>query len=845
MKLNVGRHIWSVLSYSLPLLLALNSFGQIEEEAPVVQYQPEPDNQLLYSVIVLFAFSVLAIIYLVLRLRRTKGLSEEVSKQKKELVSSQHQYLEIFDFSLDSIITTDPDGYVTNLNRAAEEMLGYSSAELLEKHIKMVYASEDDFLKVIDDLRRYDQYAGEILNKTKDGKVIIVKLSATQIRNPEGEVMGTMGISRDITTESILKKEYNNLINNVSDIIYTTDINGNFTYTNRPVETILGYSANEILNSSFSALIHKEDVDMVANHYGEVFKTRKKESYLEFRVKTKNGKYVWVGQQVNTKFDKFDSSRIEGFYGIVRVIDERKRAELKLQGSEKRYRDLINNSSDLIQVVDRDGNIKYTNDAWKKRLKYTDEDLKGVSMLSLIHEDSIDHCMHVFQAMERQDSKVLKEERILYSLISKDGKKVRVEGSFSVQFDADGKISTIESFLRDVTSQKEAEEQLAQKEKTLRQITETITDVFYLYNIIEEKYEYISPNCQEILGANQHFFYEGNNHREEFVIEEDLHIVNNAKSTVDDGYSYDILYRIIIEGEIRWINEKSFAIRDENNDIVANSGICRDVTEIHEAQETIRVQNAEITASLLYAKRIQYAVLPSSSEINSLLPDSLVVFRPKEVVGGDFYIVEKIQSNNFDDLVVCIVGDCTGHGVPGAVLSLMCNVLVRESFKRQDVNSPAEALDYVRNRLTTFFSATKEKNIRDGMDIAFCAIDFKNEKLLFSGANNNCVMERKGELTILRGNRQHVGYDEKPKPFENQEVKIEKGDRLYLYTDGISDQFGGENGKKFGKPKLHKLLKNDQNLSMNDLSSLLNSELDKWQGDRAQIDDITILGIEV
>ncbi|MDG1331190.1 MAG: PAS domain S-box protein [Crocinitomicaceae bacterium] len=845
MKLKRRFFIYLLTFFTSTLSLTQLATAQIPEELGSLDYPTDEGNEMLYTLIVILVFALLVIAYLLIRTRKIKLQHKHIEEQKVELASTKHQYLEIFDFSLDSIITTHPEGKVTSVNVAAEEMLGYSSVELIGKNIKMVYASEDDLLKVFHHLKKYDQYSGEILNKTKDGKILITKLSTNQIRNPEGDVIGTMGISRDITTESILKKEYDSLINNVSDIIYTADISGNFTYTNRPVESILGYSSNEILNSSFRDLIHKDDLEMVGNHFVDVFKSRKKKSYLEFKVKTKDENYVWVGQQVNTKFDKSDSSRIEGYFGIVRVIDERKRAELRLQGSEKKYRDLIDNSSDLIQVIDGMGKIMFVNEAWKRTLKYTEKDLEELSMFSIIHEDSMQHCTQLFESILHQEKAALARERVLYSLVSKDGEEIRVEGSFNVTFDDDGKVESIQSFLRDVTLQKDAEEQLAQKESTLRQITETISDVFYLYNIVEQKYEYISPNCEETMGANQQFFYDGRSHTQEFGHPEDIKLLTESKSNMDEGQTYDINFRIVVDGETRWINEKSFPIRDEGGSIIANSGICRDVTEIRTANEIIKAQNAEIGASILYAKRIQDAVLPTTNEINALLPDSLVLSRPKDVVSGDFYIVEKIQSNEYDDLVCFVVGDCTGHGVPGAVLSLMCNVLIRESFKRHDVNSPAQALDYVRRRLTMFFSSTGEKNIRDGMDIAFCAIDFSNNEVHFAGANSNCIFVRDGQLEVLRGSRQHVGYDENPQPFENHTVEIKKGDRIYLYSDGYTDQFGGENNKKFGKPKLHNLLEQGTNMPMIELGKLLNKELDVWQGDGMQIDDITILGVEV
>lgn len=832
------------LGLLLPLELSAQFFAlQISNENELLQQQIQNDNRVLYILTAGIILSILAIIYLYTRTQKIKTQNKRIKKQGQQIKDSEKNYHEIFDYSLDAIITTDPDGIVTNLNKSAEKMLGYASNELIGQHIRLIYASEEELNKVINQLRSNDAFSGEILNTTKDGQTIITLLSANQIRNRAGRVIGTMGISRDITKESLLREEYNKLINNVSDIIYTTDLNGNFTSTNKPVESILGYSTDEVKEKSFRDFIHKDDVAMVAEHYSKVFQERLRESYLEFKVNTKSGKVVWVGQQVNTKFNKSDSTKVEGYYGIVRVIDERKRAELKLQGSEKKYRDLIDNSSDLVQVIDADGKFTYVNEAWKRTLNYSKKELEAVTVFDLIHPDSMEHCKDLFA--EIGERKGPDQDRILYTLLSKDGNEIIVEGSFNTKYDEDGKVLSIQSFLRDVTEQKEAQKLLAQKENTLRQITETINDVFYLYNIAEKKYEYISPNCEVTLGANDQFFYDGRSHTKEFGYPEDMARLKDANHSVDEGFSYDIDFRIVVDGEIRWINEKSFAIRDEEGNIVANSGICRDITEIREANEIIRLQNLEIGASILYAKRIQDAVLPTTSEINSVFPNSFVIFRPKDVVSGDFYIVDYIQTNSDKLMPTLIVGDCTGHGVPGAVLSLMCNVLVRESFTRHDVESPADGLNYVRTRLTNFFSSSQERNIRDGMDIAFCVIDNEEKKLHFSGANSKCILVRDGELKEYRGNRQHVGYVENPDEFTNHEIDIEKGDRIFLYSDGYSDQFGGEKGKKFGKIQLHTLLKNNADLSMNELGELLINKLEAWQGTIDQVDDITFLGVQI
>ena len=194
---------------------------------------------------------------------------------------------------------------------------------------------------------------------------------------------------------------------------------------------------------------------------------------------------------------------------------------------------------------------------------------------------------------------------------------------------------------------------------------------------------------------------------------------------------------------------------------------------------------------------------------------------------------------------VFIVGDCTGHGIPGAVLSLMCNVLIRESFNRPDINSPSEALEFIRTRLVKFFKANSDKSIRDGMDAAFCVLNKTQNKLYFSGGYNSCIILRGVELIEHRGDRQHIGYSDNPKPFTNQTINVQSGDQIFLCTDGYQDQFGGERGKKFSKRRLHQLLIDSSQLSMQDKGIFLETEFRNWKRDMEQVDDVTILGLKI
>ncbi len=499
---------------------------------------------------------------------------------------------------------------------------------------------------------------------------------------------------------------------------------------------------------------------------------------------------------------------------------------------------LFKASIDSILIADAQGAITQVNPAAEKMLGYSKEELIGKHAKFL----------YAFDEEFESVSAIIKETGGFKGEIvnrTKSGKNITTFLSANFLFDDDGTVLGMMGISRDITKQKEIERKLIEREKTLHQITETLSDVFYLYNIVEGKYEYISSNCENVLGATQDFFYSGKSHTKEFGYVDDKEILYDSKDKVDAGEPYDIDYRIVVNGEIKWVNEKSFPIKDDSGQIIANSGICRDVTNLRNANETIYRQNIEIGASILYAKRLQDSVLPSTEKVKEIFPDSFVLYRPKDVVSGDFYVVDNIQGSENIDLPTFIVGDCTGHGIPGAVLSLMCNVLIRESFTRKELYTPGDALGFVRERLSKFFEADNEVRIRDGMDVAFCIFHKPTMTVHFSGGYNSCVVMRDDKIIEYKGDKQHVGYTDNPKPFVDHAFKVEKGDMIFLYTDGYMDQFGGSNARKYTKKRLHKSLLALRHLPMEEIGHILGNEFINWKLEEDQTDDVTIFGVRI
>ncbi|MEX1001365.1 MAG: GAF domain-containing protein [Crocinitomicaceae bacterium] len=263
--------------------------------------------------------------------------------------------------------------------------------------------------------------------------------------------------------------------------------------------------------------------------------------------------------------------------------------------------------------------------------------------------------------------------------------------------------------------------------------------------------------------------------------------------------------------------------------------------ELFQQKEIIEEKNKHITDSIRYAKRIQDATLPSVGLVRSYLPDSFVLFKPKDIVSGDFYWVEHVN-----DTVLFAVVDCTGHGVPGAFLSLIGHNSLNQIVNELGVLKPADIL-YELDQIVykTLQNNLEQTNIKDGMDMAICSLNLKNRRLEFAGAYNPLYLIRNGELQEVKGDKIAIGMGQKELSYNNAELQLEPEDRIYLFSDGYADQFGGPKGKKFKYSQFKELLINIHQKPMEKQHQLLNHYIDAWQGDLEQIDDVCVIGVRI
>jgi len=265
-------------------------------------------------------------------------------------------------------------------------------------------------------------------------------------------------------------------------------------------------------------------------------------------------------------------------------------------------------------------------------------------------------------------------------------------------------------------------------------------------------------------------------------------------------------------------------------------------------KKIIEEKNKDITASISYAKRIQQAILPSIDSVQEKLPNSFVLYKPKDIIGGDFYWVSDALTKSNEKFILVAVGDCTGHGVPGALMSIIGNNYLRLCEQEASFNKPSEALDFINAGISHTLRQEHSKNtIQDGMDIAFIAIDYASNKLHFAGAKNPVYIIREGKLIEHKGDRYPIGsfVGEEIKKFTNHTITIQKGDCIYLFSDGYADQFGGSKDKKFTYHKFKTTLISNSHLPMKKQYEVLIDEFNKWKKNTEQTDDICIIGVKI
>ncbi|CAG0965877.1 MAG: tetratricopeptide repeat protein [Bacteroidetes bacterium] len=345
-------------------------------------------------------------------------------------------------------------------------------------------------------------------------------------------------------------------------------------------------------------------------------------------------------------------------------------------------------------------------------------------------------------------------------------------------------------------------------------------------------------NLDELLKLQFKYDFEKKTHADSIKTSEAIKVTEARLQTQREQLAKERTQRIMLYGSILFLlvfagfiyNRFKISQQQQNT-------IQLQKNHLESQHKIVEQKNREITDSINYAKRIQTAILPPQKTVLEYLKNSFILYLPKDIVAGDFYWIEPTQNS-----ILFAVADCTGHGVPGAMVSVICHNALNRAVREYRLTKPGRILDKTREIIIQEFEKSDDE-VKDGMDIALCAIS--NNELLYAGANNPLWIIRNNELIEICADKQPIGKFDKLQPYHTHVVQLQKDDTLYIFSDGFADQFGGKKGKKFKTPKLRELLLSVQDKSIPQQKEILIQTLENWKGNIEQVDDICVIGIKI
>ncbi len=493
---------------------------------------------------------------------------------------------------------------------------------------------------------------------------------------------------------------------------------------------------------------------------------------------------------------------------------------------------VVNKGNVLVIAFDRNGKISYNSENITRLIDINGGDLKGVFISDLNRYQPKFETENKFANVDLQNE--FREGKIFVTpLFTKLGEVVYYQWSCK-EFSEDVRVI----LGQDVTDKINLENYY---ELIVRNADDLIfqTDPYANFTFVNHKcIETFKYSEEEVLGKPTTFIV----HPDYKDIVKQFY---NQQFTERKRTTYFEFPIISGEGEERWLGQKVTTLfkPGADNIITGFLGLARDITERRNASAIIKEQNKDITASINYARRIQFNMLPRSTDFERYFDEHFVLFRPKDIVSGDFYWVGEIENK-----VIVICSDCTGHGVPGSFMTLLGINLLNQIILEAKITDSARIMDELDNRLIDVLPRDGRNKIKDGMEAVVLVFDKEDGSLQYSCAGGRFAVSDKAneKLTIYRGDHKHIGdiiNDEGEFKYRSSKISVERNQIVYLFSDGYPDQFGGSRNKKFTFKKYVELLDNLTHQSLTKQNAILKDHLKEWIGDLPQTDDITVIGI--
>lgn len=513
---------------------------------------------------------------------------------------------------------------------------------------------------------------------------------------------------------------------------------------------------------------------------------------------------------------------------------ERTNAELEYQieevnNAQKRQYTLLENASEIITIYDKDGITKYESPSIKRILGYEPEELIGQKVSAVFNE------LFEFLIKNPKETKTIQLQHN-----KKDNTKVWMETT-GRNFLKDPAINGIIFNSTDITERRKAEREQIMRGK-MQALSENSGDIIIRFDL-KGNFQYVNPvlekytqfNKTQVIGKtfNEINFNDKIKTAWKTIIEK----VEQNKKLVEMEMEFPT------KDELKIMAVNALPEFDENGNLDTILVVSHDITNRKKQEVILEETNKKITDSINYAKRIQNAIIPSINEIQKDIKNTFMFYKPKDVVSGDFpYYFKK------GDTIYYAAVDCTGHGVPGAMMSLIGHLLLNDILNGTETLTPAKVLDKLHIGVVKTLKQDEGDGVKtaDGMDVALCSINLKTKKVQYAGAHRPLYLVRNNELTEFKGDRFPIGgsqYSGRTN-FTNHVIDILENDAVYFFSDGLPDQFGGPEKLKYGPKRIREGIMENNNKKPNEIKTYFEKSYHEWMGNMKQIDDVLLIGIK-
>lgn len=565
---------------------------------------------------------------------------------------------------------------------------------------------------------------------------------------------------------------------------------------------------------------------------------------FNLRINQKTEKLLQEAQQMTQELKENEEELRQNAEEMRATHEELEKSNTKLElkikeveNAQKRLHSLLENASEIISIYSSSLKLTYISPSVTKILGYTPQEMmsgKDIDRLTRKGEQDLNDMF----------KKLLETPRmpitIQYTFMKKDGEKIFLEVTGRNLLD-DTAINGIILNSQDITERKRAEKEERMRSK-MQALSENSPDLIIRLNTAGQFF-YANPTVEQYLGIpvkdliNQTLNSVDINETLSTFFKEAIKTIKASKQKVESDLTFDsvIGHTIMHIVAIPEFNE---------NELETILFVSHDITEAKRIELEIQDKNRKITESINYAQRIQTSILPNNKIIRQYLPKSFIYYKPRDVVSGDFpwFFIK-------EDYIYIAAVDCTGHGVPGALLSFIGYFTLNNVVDHDVTYSAGKILDVLHYGVRkTLKQDRPDADARDGMDIALCKINLKRKELQYSGAHRPLYLLRNKELIEYKGDRKAIGGIPHPKKeeidFTNHFIELKTGDKIFFFSDGMPDQVGGSEAKKYGPARIRDIIIANPGLTMPQYNEIFSKDFDEYKGDNKQIDDVLLIGIE-